>query len=244
MFNLSEYTTVRERLIEFWKRYPNGRIETEILEWSDIRFIVAARLYREATDEKPFSTGLANEVITDRGVNKDFALENGATSALGIACGHANIGIDKHKPSREEMSKVIGEPVSMAKVVATKVVTPRVTKPAVQDLVQAIQAADAESAEQDYWTTPVNDYMKVVDAPQTLEKAIENVAAIIGTGEAQEAPNCKHGHMRWRDGEKNGRPWGGYQCAHMNPGGVKSDCAPAWYRMGSDGKWHPQEVRA
>lgn len=229
MFNLSEYTTVRERLIEFWKRYPNGRIETEILEWSDIRFIVAARLYREATDEKPFSTGLANEVITDRGVNKDFALENGATSALGIACGHANIGIDKHKPSREEMSKVV----------AAKPI-----KPAVQDLVQAIKAADKEPAEQDYWTTPVNDYMKVVDAPQTLEKAIQNVAAIIGTGEAQDLPSCKHGHMRWRDGEKNGRPWGGYQCAHMNPGGVKSDCPPAWYRMGSDGKWHPQEVRA
>ena len=220
MFNLSDYTTVRERLVEFWKRYPNGRIETEILEWSDSRFIVAARLYREATDEKPFSTGLANEVITDRGVNKDFALENGATSALGIACGHANIGIDKHKPSREEMSKVV----------AAKPI-----KPVVQDLVPA--------QEQDYWTTPVNDYMKVVDAPQTLEKAIENVAAIIGTGEAQEAPSCKHGHMRWRDGEKNNRPWGGYQCAHMNPGGVKSDCPPAWYRMGSDGKWHPQEAR-
>jgi hypothetical protein len=224
MFNLDEYTTVRERIIEFWKRYPNGRIETEILEWSDKRFIVAARLYRDVEDTKPFSTGLAHEVITDKGVNKDFALENGATSSIGIACSNANIGIDKHKPSREEMQKVI----------ATKVVTPSVTKPVVQDLVPD---------QQDYWTTPVNEYMKVVDAPQTLEKAIENVAAIIGTPEAQEVPSCKHGHMRWRDGEKNGRAWGGYQCAHMNPGGVKSDCPPAWYRMGSDGKWHPQEVR-
>lgn len=220
MFNLEEYTTVRERIIEFWKRYPNGRIETEILEWSDKRFIVAARLYREMEDSKPFSTGLAHEVITDKGVNKDFALENGATSSIGIACSNANIGIDKHKPSREEMQKVIAK---------------KVEKPAVQDLVP--------QQEQDYWTTPVNDYMKVVDAPQTLEKAIENVAAIIGTGEAQDSPSCKHGHMRWRDGEKNGRPWGGYQCAHMNPGGVKSDCPPAWYRMGSDGKWHPQEAR-
>lgn len=220
MFNLEEYTTVRERIIEFWKRYPNGRIETEILEWSDKRFIVAARLYREMEDNKPFSTGLAHEVITDKGVNKDFALENGATSSIGIACSNANIGIDKHKPSREEMQKVIAK---------------KAEKPVVQDLVPA--------QEQDYWTTPVNDYMKVVDAPQTLERAIENVAAIIGTGEAQESPSCKHGHMRWREGEKNNRPWGGYQCAHMNPGGVKSDCSPAWYRMGSDGKWHPQEVR-
>jgi len=228
MFNLSEYTTVRERLVEFWKRYPNGRIETEILEWSDSRFIVAARLYREATDEKPFSTGLAHEVVTDRGVNKDFALENGATSALGIACGHANIGIDKHKPSREEMSKVVAlKPV----------------KPAVQDLVQAITAADKEPAEQDYWTTPVNEYMKVVDAPQSLEKAMENVAAIIGTGEAQEAPQCKHGHMKWREGEKNGRAWGGYQCTIINHQGGEPKCEAQWYNIGSDGKWHPQKAR-
>ena len=219
MFNLSEYTTVRERLIEFWRRYPNGRIETEILEWSDHRFIVAARLYRETTDEKPFSTGLANEVITDRGVNKDFALENGATSALGIACGHANIGIDKHKPSREEMSKVV----------AAKPV-----KPPVQEV---------KADNQDYWTTPVNEYNKVVDAPVTLEKAMENVAAIIGTAEAQESPSCKHGAMRLREGEKNGRAWGGYQCAHMNAGGVKSDCPAVWYQLGSDGKWQPQKAR-
>jgi hypothetical protein len=228
MFNLDEYTTVRERVIEFWKRYPNGRIEGEILEWSDKRFIVAARLYREATDEKPFSTGFANEVITDRGVNKDFALENGLTSAIGVACGHANIGIDKHKPSREEMAKVVAA---------------KPPKPSVQDLETAIRKADKEPAEQDYWTTPVNQYNKVVNAPVTLEKAMENVAAIIGTAEAQESPSCKHGAMRWREGEKNGRAWGGFQCNQMNAGGVKSDCPPAWYRMGSDGKWHPQEVR-
>ena len=217
MFNLSEYTTVRERVIEFWKRYPNGRIETEILEWSDHRFIVAARLYREATDDKPFSTGLANEVITDRGVNKDFALENGATSAIGIACGHANIGIDKHKPSREEMSKVVvSKPV----------------KPAV---------ADVKPDDQDYWTTPVGQYKGVVDAPVTLEKAMENVAAIMGTGEAVEAPSCEHGHMIWREGEKNGKAWGGYFCNTAISSAHR--CPTKWYNLGSDGKFQPQKAR-
>ena len=219
MFNLDEYTTVRERVIEFWKRYPNGRIEAEILDWSDKRFIVAARLYREASDEKPFSTGFAHEVVTDRGVNKDFALENGLTSAIGVACGHANIGIDKHKPSREEMTKVVAK---------------KEPKPPVQEV---------KADDQDYWTTPVGQYNKVVDAPVTLEKAMENVASIIGTGEAVEAPSCKHGHMRWREGEKNGKPWGGYQCAHMNAGGVKSDCPPVWYTQ-KDGQWQPQKVWA
>ncbi len=221
MFNLSEYTTVRERLIEFWKRYPNGRIETEILEWSDHRFIVAARLYRETTDEKPFSTGLANEVITDRGVNKDFALENGATSALGIACGHANIGIDKHKPSREEMTKVV----------ATKVVKPPV---------QEVKADD-----QDYWTTPVNDYMKVVDAPVTLEKAIETVTDIIGTPEAAEVPSCKHGSMVWKTGhsQKTGKDWAAYQCTALGHAGYEGKCPAVWYELNSAGKWQPQKAR-
>jgi hypothetical protein len=218
MFNLDEYTTVRERVIEFWKRYPNGRIETEILDWSDKRFIVGARLYREATDEKPFSTGFAHEVITDRGVNKDFALENGVTSAIGVACGHANIGIDKNKPSREEMTKVV----------ATKV-----AKPPVQDV---------KADDQDYWTTPVNEYKGVVDAPVTLEKAMENVAAIIGTGEAVEAPSCEHGHMIWREGEKNNKAWGGYFCGYATRIG-EAKCPTKWYTLNSQGKFEPQKAR-
>ena len=217
MFNLDEYTTVRERVIEFWKRYPNGRIETEILDWSDKRFIVGARLYREATDDKPFSTGFAHEVITDRGVNKDFALENGVTSAIGVACGHANIGIDKHKPSQEEMKKVV----------ATKVV-----KPPVQDV---------KADDQDYWTTPVGEYRGVVDAPVTLEKAMENVAAIMGTAEAIEAPSCEHGHMQWREGEKNGKAWGGYFCNTAISSAHR--CPTKWYNLGSDGKFQPQKAR-
>jgi hypothetical protein len=222
MFNLEEYTTVRERVIEFWKRFPNGRIETEILDWSDKRFIVGARLYREATDEKPFSTGFANEVITDRGVNKDFALENGVTSAIGVACGHANIGIDKHKPSREEMNKVVAK---------------KAEKPPV---------AEVKSEDQDYWTTPVNEYMKVVDAPVTLEKAMENVAAIIGTAEAAEVPQCKHGSMVWKTGhsQKTGKDWASYQCTALGHSGFEGKCPTIWYEVNSAGKWQPQKPRA
>jgi hypothetical protein len=221
MFNLEEYTTVRERVIEFWKRYPNGRIETEILEWSDKRFIVAARLFREMADQKPFSTGLANEVITDRGVNKDFALENGATSAIGIACANANIGIDKHKASREEIQKVIAK---------------KADKPAVQEV---------KPEEQDYWTTPVNDYMKVVDAPVTLEKAMENIADIIGTPEAAEVPQCKHGSMVWKTGHsaKTGKDWASYQCTALGHSGFEGKCPTIWYELNSAGKWQPQKPR-
>ena len=219
MFNLADYETVEVRLEKFIKEYSDFRIATELEVVEKDRYIVKAYLFKTSSDSVAWATGYAEEKITDRGVNSTSALENCETSAIGRALANAGYAAKGKRPSQSEMRKVV----------ATKVV-----KPVVQDFVPD---------QQDYWTTPVNEYIKVVDAPQTLEKAIENVAAIIGTGEAQEVPSCKHGHMRWRDGEKNGRAWGGYQCAHMNPGGVKSDCPPAWYRMGSDGKWHPQEVR-
>jgi hypothetical protein len=220
MFNLADYETVEVRLEKFIKDYPDFRIATELEVVEKDRYIVKAYLFKTNQDTVAWATGYAEEKVTDRGVNSTSALEVCETSAIGRSLANAGYAAKGKRPSQSEMKKVVAA---------------QQPKPVVQDLVPA--------QEQDYWTTPVNDYMKVVDAPVTLEKAMENVAAIIGTGEAQEAPSCKHGHMRWRDGEKNGRAWGGYQCAHMNAGGVKSDCPPAWYRMGSDGKWHPQEVR-
>ena len=228
MFNLADYEPVEVRLEKFIKDYPSFRIATELEVVEATRYIVKAYLFKDASDGVAWATGYAEETVSSRGVNQTSALENCETSAIGRALANAGYAPKGKRPSREEMSKVVAlKPV----------------KPAVQDLVQAIKAADKEPAEQDYWTTPVNDYMKVVDAPQTLEKAIQNVAAIIGTGEAQDPPSCKHGHMRWREGEKNGRAWGGYQCTIINHQGGEPKCDAIWYNIGSDGKWHPQKAR-
>jgi hypothetical protein len=220
MFNLADYETVEVRLEKFIKDYPDFRIATELESFQSNRYIVKAYLYKDLKDEVSWSTGYAEETISERGVNSTSALENCETSAIGRALANAGYAAKGKRPSREEM---------------TKVVAAKPVKPAVQDVVQDSQ---------DYWTTPVGQYNKVVDAPVTLEKAMENVAAIIGTAEAQESPSCKHGAMRWREGEKNGKAWGGYQCAHMNAGGVKSDCPPVWYSLNSEGKWQPQKVWA
>ena len=219
MFNLADYETVEVRLEKFIKDYPDFRIATELEVCEKDRYIVKAYLFKDAQQGLALSTGLAEEKVTDRGVNQTSALENCETSAIGRALANAGYAAKGKRPSREEMSKVV----------ATKVVKPAV--------------ADVKPDDQDYWTTPVGQYRGVVDAPQTLEKTLDLVQDILGTPEAQEAPQCKHGHMRWREGEKNGRAWGGYQCAHMNAGGVKSDCPPIWYQLGSDGKWQPQKAR-
>ena len=105
-FNLEDYTTVQERSNIFWERWPNGAVRTRIISESDTRVIVVCELFRESTDPQPFATGHAKEVISDRGVNRDFALENCETSARGVAFKAANIGTEKNGPSREEMVRV------------------------------------------------------------------------------------------------------------------------------------------
>jgi hypothetical protein len=106
-FNLDDYTTVQERSNIFWERYKNGAIRTKIISESDSRVIMVCELFRDSADEKPFATGHAKEVISDRGVNRDFALENCETSARGVAFKTANIGTEKNGPSREEMARVV-----------------------------------------------------------------------------------------------------------------------------------------
>jgi len=219
MFNLDDYETVEVRLEKFIKDFPDFRVETELVSFQNDRYIVKAWLYRTFADSTPFSSGLAEETISSRGVNATSALENCETSAIGRALANAGYASKGKRPSKEEM----------VKVTRTKLAEPK------QDYIPVMK-------EDDPWT------IKTVPMPITSEQAVNTVKEIIGGTTDKDVPRCEHGEMVWATGtSKAGKPWGHFKCVGAASGALlrcqKGDDI-LWYEIAPNGSWRPQKVRA
>lgn len=104
-FDLDDYIDVKERITNFWAKYPNGAIKTELLHADGEYVRVFAAAFKSSDDRSQLlATGLAEE-IRKGFINSKSALENCETSAIGRALG--NGGFDTRRgPSRQEMEKV------------------------------------------------------------------------------------------------------------------------------------------
>lgn len=82
---------------EFRSKFPDGRIVTELVEYTDDRAVFKAFVYRNFEEDKPFATGHAEESRTSKesyGKPKSFIneanhIENCETSAIGRALENA-----------------------------------------------------------------------------------------------------------------------------------------------------------
>ena len=183
-FNLEDYETVEERLVKFWKEHPDGRIDTELIEATPSRFIVRATIYRTEADARHWTSGLAFEHISDRGVNSTSALENCETSAIGRALANAGYATKGKRASREEMSKVAtAQPNKFEQRIAEKIL---VEKPS------------------DPWT------IEQKPMPVNLDEALTQLNDGI---KPQEIPMCKHGARKEMQGVgKTNKPYYGMVC--------------------------------
>jgi hypothetical protein len=103
----NDYVPVNERIKEFWRLYPNGRINTALLSVEDGRCIFRAEVYKDRESEKPDATGFAYELEGSTFINKTSFIENAETSGIGRALGILGIGIDASVASAEEVENAM-----------------------------------------------------------------------------------------------------------------------------------------
>jgi hypothetical protein len=212
-FNLEDYEPVEERLEKWHAKYENGRIETEILEHSATRFIVLCKLYKTATDDKPFASGVASETISDRGVNFTSALENCETSAIGRALANAGFAAKNKRPSRTEMDKVNRAEYK------PKYSTPGSKSAAMEMALHIVEQKSKDTA---------NEPAPVVWSVGESFAQIGEVVDVSFT--------CKHGDMVKKEGvsKASGKAYAGYVC----PAPKEEQCKPKWAILTSAGTWY------
>ena len=115
-FDLSKYSTVAERLAQFHKDFPDGRIITELINDDSNEkprtWIFKSTIYLTAGDHAagiPKATGYASEIDGTGGANNGSACENAESSSIGrclMVCGYSVSKDGKTLASAEEMDKV------------------------------------------------------------------------------------------------------------------------------------------
>lgn len=102
-----DYVTVAERIEQFYKQFPEGRILTNILENDrESGFVlIRAEVYRNSDDTMPAATGHAYEIKGEGFVNRTSHIEVCETSAVGRALALLGFEVRRGIASREEMEK-------------------------------------------------------------------------------------------------------------------------------------------
>ncbi len=213
---LDNYEASRERLERWLKTFPNGRIETRIVEFSAEKgyVLVEARAFKGIDSILPdgvdFAFGYQGAYQQNM---KRWFVEDTVTSAImrvqQLVMGGAE------RSTREIMEQVEKTP---AKVANTDI---------------------------DYWTKKhgeIPSYKTAGEAEQSgipsLGSSMDEIAKQLGGQLVEEAPQCSHGHRIWKQAaEGSPKNWGGYFCTERTK---TTQCSPYWYVLASDGKWKPQ----
>lgn len=215
-FNLSDYEDVAARIRRVHDNYPMCRFNIREMKVDHEKGYcwVITEIYRDANDPCAAVSDAAYEFRSDRGVNKDFWVENCVTSSYGRSAGLL-LGSEK-RSTKQDMEKVARLENDLA----------------------SERIANAPLAINNSWDEFIDK--EPTPEPITLGSAAELVQAVLG--EAEPVPTCIHGEMNIREGNKNGKPWRGAMCPKKLGPGERSTCNPIWYVMSkTTGQWRLPE---
>ena len=215
---LDNYEASRERLERWLSNFPLGRIETRIVEFSAEKgyVLVEAKAFRNYDDVLPAGIDFAHGFVSAYQPNmKRWFVEDTVTSAImrvqQLVMGGAE------RSTREIMEQV-------EKTTAT--------------------VANADK-HHDYWTTKFGDVPSYKSASEaensgvpSFGSSMDEIAKQLGGTLVEEAPQCSHGHMIWKQSHEGApKTWAGYFCTERTKA---TQCTPRWYVLTSDGKFKPQ----
>jgi len=203
---------------------------------------VEVRLEKFIKDYPDFRISTELEVIeSNRYVVKAYLFKT-ATDSVAWATGLAEETVTSRGVNQTSALENC-ETSAIGRALANAGYAPKGKRPSREEMTKVVKAP-APKVEKDYWTTPFGEQdesLKKVDALVTIDAALNTVSEILGT--AKVVPSCKHGDMEFKDGNKNGRAWGGYFCRHIGVQGSEPKCPTLWYQLSSQGTWEPQKAR-
>jgi hypothetical protein len=215
-FNLNDYEDVAARIRRVHDNYPMCRFNIREMKVDHEKGYcwVITEIYRDANDVNAAVSDAAYEFRSDRGVNKDFWVENCVTSSYGRSAGLL-LGSEK-RSTKQDMEKVAR----------------------IENDLASERIANAPLAINNTWDEFVGK--EPTPEPVSLEEAAQLVQQTFG--EAEPIPTCSHGVRTIKSGvSASGKAWQGAMCEVR--GASKGDRCPAiWYVMSkTTGKWRLPE---
>jgi len=201
--NMKGYVMVEDRIPIFYTDYPDGRITSEVVAFTEDSIITRSFIYRNAEEQEknlPLSTGICKEVFTN---GQPKYVEVSETSSIGRALANYNIrgededGNQAKRPSLEEMQSV-------------QALQEDAANPQSGHLVEAAVAAGGTLINS---TPPLtqDDYVGSAEENQFIQT--QTPVAVSNT------PQCPagHGDMVWKEGisQKTNEPYAFWSCSQF-----------------------------
>jgi hypothetical protein len=102
-FKPEEYNTVAERLIAFYDKFPDGSIQSEVLELTDKRVVMRGIAYRSKDDDKPGIGTSAMPIPATNAMLRNSEIETAETSAWGRAIAALGFEVRKAVATKDEV---------------------------------------------------------------------------------------------------------------------------------------------